>query len=66
MPCAEMMELKANTERLNDLSVMNMSILSSGREEFSKWHRAGRARLAYTMQMHRQSCPECSKESSDS
>jgi len=65
MPCAEMMELKANSERLNDLSVMNMSNLSSGREEFSKWHRAGRARLAYTIQVHRQSCPECRSEPSD-
>ena len=59
MPCTEMKELEARNERYNELSFITMSLLSVGRGEFSKWHRAGRARLAYTMQMHRQSCGVC-------
>jgi hypothetical protein len=62
MPCTEMQELEASTNRLNDLSLVNMSLLSAGREAVSKWHRAGRARLAYNMQMHRASCKLCREQ----
>jgi hypothetical protein len=62
MPCTQMQELEANTNQLNDLSLVNMSLLSAGREEVSKWHRAGRARLAYTMQMHRATCELCREQ----
>jgi hypothetical protein len=59
MPCTEMLELEANYHRYNDLSLITTTLLSSGRGEFSKWHRAGRARLAWTIQMHRQNCSAC-------
>jgi hypothetical protein len=54
-----MRELEAANDRYNDLSSVTISLLSAGRGEFSKWHRAGRARLAYTMQMHRETCNAC-------
>ena len=59
MPCTEMQELEASNRKYNELSHITMALLSAGRGEFSKWHRAGRARLAYTMQMHRQTCNVC-------
>jgi hypothetical protein len=59
MPCPEMQELEANNNRYNENSLITASLLSAGRHEFSKWHRAGRARLAYVMQTHRQSCAHC-------
>ena len=59
MPCKEMQELEASTLRFNELSVVTMALLSAGRGEFSKWQRAGRARIAYTMQKHRESCDVC-------
>lgn len=59
MPCAEMQELEASNNRYNDRSLITISLLAAGRNEFSKWHRAGRARLAYNMQMHRQTCDIC-------
>jgi hypothetical protein len=59
MPCVEMQELEASITRLNDLSLVNISLLSAGRIESATWHRAGRARLAYTMQMHRATCHLC-------
>ena len=59
MPCAEMLELEANYNRYNDLSIITTTLLSTGRGEFSRWHRAGRARLAMTIQMHRQTCSVC-------
>jgi hypothetical protein len=62
MPCIEMQELEASSNRLNDLSLVNMSLLTAGRDEVSKWHRAGRARLAYNMQMHRASCQLCREQ----
>jgi hypothetical protein len=59
MPCTEMQELEASNRKYNELSHITMALLSAGRGEFSKGHRAGRARLAYTMQMHRQTCNVC-------
>ena len=59
MPCPEMQELEASNNRYNEHSLITTSLLSAGRHEFSNWHRAGRARLAYLMQMHRQSCNHC-------
>jgi|HubBroStandDraft_4_1064222.scaffolds.fasta_scaffold208021_1 hypothetical protein len=59
MPCTEMQELEASNRKYNELSHITMALLSAGRGEFSKWHRAGRARIAYSMQMHRQSCTVC-------
>jgi hypothetical protein len=59
MPCPEMQELEASNNRHNEQSLITASLLSAGRYEFSKWHRAGRARSAYMMQMHRQSCDTC-------
>jgi hypothetical protein len=59
MPCTVMQELEASSDRLNEGSLATISLLSSGRDEFSRWHRAGRARLAYNMQMHRQTCDLC-------
>jgi hypothetical protein len=59
MPCTEMQELEARNERYNELSHVTISLLSAGRHEFSKWHRTGRARLAYLMQAHRRTCTTC-------
>jgi hypothetical protein len=59
MPCMEMQELEACEKRYNELSLTTISLLSSGRGEFSKWHRTGRARLAYSMQIHRHTCNVC-------
>jgi hypothetical protein len=59
MPCPEMQELEASNHRYNEHSQITLSLLSAGRHEFSRWHRAGRARVAYIMQMHRQSCDSC-------
>jgi len=59
MPCKEMQELEASNNRFNEHSHVTISLLSAGRDEFSKWHRAGRARLAYLMLMHRQTCDHC-------
>jgi hypothetical protein len=59
MPCTEMQELEASHHRYNERSLLTISLLSAGHKEFSKWHRGGRARLAYLMQMHRQSCNQC-------
>jgi hypothetical protein len=62
MPCAEMQELEARNQSYNEHSNNTMMLLSSGRHEFSKWHRAGRARMAYIMQTHRQTCKVCRSE----
>ena len=43
MPCPEMQELEASNNRYNEHSLVTASLLSVGRHEFSKWHRAGRA-----------------------
>jgi hypothetical protein len=59
MPCSELLELEASYNRYNDLSLVTTTLLTSGRGEFSKWHRAGRARLALTIQSHRQTCTVC-------
>jgi hypothetical protein len=59
MPCIEMQELEARNDSFNDLSHVTVSLMSAGRHEFRKWHRAGRARIAYIMQTHRKSCKEC-------
>jgi hypothetical protein len=61
MPCTEMLELEASYKRYNDLSLVTTSLLSMGRGEFSKWHRAGRARLDYMIQTHRHTCRVCSR-----
>jgi hypothetical protein len=62
MPCTQMQELEASSNRFNDVSLVNVSLLTAGRLAVSKWHRAGRARLAYNMQMHRASCQVCLKQ----
>lgn len=62
MRCVEMLELEANYGRYNDISMITTTLLSTGRGEFSKWHRAGRARLAMTIQMHRQTCSVCRRQ----
>jgi hypothetical protein len=59
MPCPTMQELEVSNDRFNEHSHTTVSLLSAGRDEFNKWHRAGRARLAYLMQTHRQSCANC-------
>jgi hypothetical protein len=59
MPCLEMQELESSSNRFNEQSLTTISLLSAGRHEFSRWHRAGRARIAYLMQMHRQTCKDC-------
>jgi hypothetical protein len=59
MPCTEMRELEASNNRYNEHSLLTISLLAAGRKEFSRWHRAGRARLAYVMQIHRQTCNTC-------
>lgn len=59
MPCAELLELEASYTRYNHHSLITTTLLSTGRGEFSKWHRTGRARLAWTIQMHRQTCGLC-------
>jgi hypothetical protein len=59
MPCIEMMELEASYARYNERSLITTTLLSSGRGEFSKWHRAGRAKIAWSIQMHRQTCGVC-------
>jgi hypothetical protein len=53
------MELEAKYDRFNEQSIITTNLLAQGRGEFSKWHRAGRARLAWTIQMHRQTCTVC-------
>jgi hypothetical protein len=59
MPCAELLELEANYNRFNHQSFITTTLLSTGRGDLSKWHRAGRARLACAIQMHRQACDVC-------
>jgi hypothetical protein len=59
MPCPEMQELEASNHRHNEHSGITATLLAAGRHEFSKWHRAGRARSAFMMQMHRQNCDNC-------
>jgi hypothetical protein len=59
MPCTEMMELEASYTRYSEHSFITTTLLSSGRGEFSKWHRAGRAKIAWSIQMHRQTCGVC-------
>jgi hypothetical protein len=54
-----MQELEARNKKYDESSLITMSLLSSGRGEFSTWHRAGRARLAYSMQLHRRVCDVC-------
>ena len=61
MPCSEILELEASYKRYNDVSLVTTTLLSAGRGEFSKWHRAGRARLAYMIQTHRQTCHVCQR-----
>jgi hypothetical protein len=62
MPCTEMKELEARNESYNEHSNVTMTLLAAGRDEFSKWHRAGRARMAYMMQTHRKTCKVCSDQ----
>jgi hypothetical protein len=59
MFCLELQELESRHNRYNELSLSTRTLLAEGRGEFSKWHRAGRARLAFDIQMHRQHCDIC-------
>jgi RNase P subunit RPR2 len=59
MPCIELQELEARHKEFNKLSLSTIASLAAGRGEFSKWQRAGRARVAFSIQMHRQTCPVC-------
>jgi hypothetical protein len=58
MPCKEMKELEASFHRYQEaarsFTRINVSDLSGGMPY-------GEARVAYTMQMHRQSCVVCRK-----
>jgi hypothetical protein len=58
MPCKEMKELEASFHHHQEASrsfpPIDVSDLSGGMPY-------GEARVAYTMQMHRQSCPLCRK-----
>jgi hypothetical protein len=62
MPCPEMQELEASNNRYNENSMSTLSLISNGRHDSSKWHRAGGARLAFIMQMHRQNCDKCRRK----
>jgi hypothetical protein len=59
MPCIELQELETRHKKFNELSFSTIASLAAGRGEFSKWQRAGRARVAFSIQMHRQTCPVC-------
>jgi hypothetical protein len=59
MVCLELQELESRHSRYNEFSLNTRVLLAEGRGEFSKWHRAGRARLAFDIQMHRQNCSIC-------
>jgi hypothetical protein len=59
MHFTELHELEASNDSYDEQSLITISLLSARRKEFPKWHRAGRARLAYIMQMHRQTCNVC-------
>jgi hypothetical protein len=59
MPCIELQELEARHEQFNKLSSCTIASLAAGKGEFSKWQRAGRARVAFSILRHQQSCPVC-------
>jgi ribosomal protein S6 len=59
MVCLEMQELEASNNQFNERSHVTFSLLSAGRGEFREWQRAGRARLAYMMLKHRETCNIC-------
>jgi hypothetical protein len=59
MPCIELQELEARHEQFNKLSFCTIASLAAGKGEFSKWQRAGRARVAFSILAHQKNCPVC-------
>jgi hypothetical protein len=61
MPCLEMKELEAVSSRYEERRSVAIPLSSERRNTPSGRYRAGQARIAYLIQLHRQSCAACSK-----
>lgn len=61
MPCLEMKELEAVCSRYEERRRVAIQPNSERRNAPSGRYRAGQARIAYLIQLHRQSCATCSQ-----
>jgi len=59
MACPEMKELEASYAGFSDRRQVTSRPLHERRKASTGGPRAGLARLAYLMQMHRLNCPKC-------
>jgi hypothetical protein len=59
MPCLEMQELEAVCSRYEERRRVAIPPISEQRNKPSGKYRAGQARIAYLIQLHRQSCVAC-------
>ena len=61
MPCLEMKELEAVCSRYEERRRVAILPNSERRNTPSGRYRAGEARIAYLIQLHRQTCATCSQ-----
>ena len=61
MPCMQMLELEASFNRLAERRLEVIPHATERRQRPVAGYRGRLARIAYLMQLHRQSCSECMK-----